>query len=342
MSRRVIKDKSIPPFVQIDIRLITALTNAEFKIYAQIKRRAGEDGECWQSLEHMASETGNSVSTLQRSLKTLKRLGLIAKTRRPGGTDVYELTPPEKWHLLSQNDRPNIGQNDLGVRSKRPEGFGQNDRPNIGQNDRLNRSPIEIDPIELDPLTYNAHEQSQNPESVCDKKNALDPWQDPELPKTRPTPISQATVNQTPTTSSAALDQGSAPRERESFSNYSSGLKSGAITTRRLSNWEKPQGEWWGRWRTGQGPGQWNEGFIDWMTTNWIQGKKRDRCAVIGYLVNCEADRTGAALQKLDGYFDSYELSWEAQTGHSADEKWLALASKLYENSKETEHCDAA
>lgn len=78
------------------------------------------------------------------------------------------------------------------------------------------------------------------------------------------------------------------------------------------------------------------------MTTNWIQGKKRDRCAVIGYLVNCEADRTGAALQKLDGFFDSYELSWEAQTGHSADEKWLALASKLYENSKETEHCDAA
>lgn len=111
----------------------------------------------------------------------------------------------------------------------------------------------------------------------------------------------------------------------------------GALADRRLNNLEKAPREWWGRWRVGSGPNQWHEGFVDWLTHNLIQGKTHTRPAVIGFLVNCEADRTGAALQKLDSYFDAYEKSWESQTGHSADEKWLAMAAKLYDNKKQLE-----
>lgn len=145
MTQRTIKDRSAAPFVQLDIRLITALTNAEFKIYAQIKRRAGQDGECWQSLDHMAKETGNSTGTLKRALKALFAKGLIEKTKRPGGTDLYELTPPSQWKL-DQNDLPNIDHFDLGL-DHFDRGVDQNDLPNIDQNDPLIRSHLELDPI---------------------------------------------------------------------------------------------------------------------------------------------------------------------------------------------------
>jgi len=145
VTQRTIKDRSASPFVQIDIRLITALTNAEFKIYAQIKRRAGHDGECWQSLEHMAKETGNSTGTLKRALKALFAKGLIEKTKRPGGTDLYELTPPSQWKL-DHNDLPNIDHFDLGL-DHFDRGVDQNDLPNIDQNDPLIRSHLELDPI---------------------------------------------------------------------------------------------------------------------------------------------------------------------------------------------------
>jgi DNA-binding transcriptional ArsR family regulator len=300
MTSRTVKDKSTPPFVQIDVRLITALTNAEFKIYAQIKRRAGEDGECWSSLENMAKETKNSVSTLQRSLKTLKKMGLIAKIRRPGETDVYELTPPEKWHLSSQNDRPNIGQNDLGVRSKRPEGFGQNDRPNIGQNDLLNRSLIELDPIELDP--------QKNKRDLVLPTHFLDAREEPESVREEIRPINAL--------NSEGNKQCSAPPP-----------VFGA--TRRISNLEKQPSDWVPRWRTGMGPNQWHEGFADWLTSNMFSGAKRSRGDVVAYLRKREADPTGAARQDLEAKFDDYEQSWAARTGNAADSEWKEMSKLL-------------
>jgi predicted transcriptional regulator len=333
MTKRSVKDKSTPPFVQVDIRLITALTNAEFKIYAQIKRRAGEDGECWSSLENMAKETGNSVSTLQRSLKTLKRLGLIAKIRRPGETDVYELTPPEKWNLPSHFDRTNPGQNDLSVRSKRPEGFGHFDRTNPGQNDLLNRSLIDLDPNEVDPrnnlnAAFKPHtplmREAENQKGVSDQNFSADFWQNSEPPIFQSAPINQPTVNQAPTTSSATATQGSAPRERESFSSFPEMPVFGQ--TRRVSNLEKPRGQWIPRWREGMGPNQWHEGFVGWLTSNMFSGAKRSRGDVVAYLRKREADPTGASLQDIEAKFDDYERSWAARTGNSADDEWKELS----------------
>ena len=183
MTKRSVRDMQ-RPFVMIDAELISVLSNAEFKIYAQIKRRAGQDGECWESLDHMAKETGNSVNTLKRALKSLKSKGLILKTKRVGETDLYELTTPDQWHLIGQNELPNIGQNELGDRPKRARGVGQNELPNIGQNCLLIRSPIELDPIEVEkrretPLPHKKIEAAfaieQTPWMAAGDLNAIDP-----------------------------------------------------------------------------------------------------------------------------------------------------------------------
>jgi Domain of unknown function (DUF4373) len=180
-----------------------------------------------------------------------------------------------------------------------------------------------IKDLVLDSHTLSASAEIKSEEGECDKKNAVDPWQDPEPPKTRPTPINQTTVNQVPTTSSAALDQGSAPRERESFSSIPERPAFGV--TRRVSNLEKEPSQWVPRWRKGMGPNEWHEGFVDWMTVNMFSGAKRSRGDVVAYLRKREADPTGAARQDIEAKFDDYELSWAAKTGNPADDEWIEL-----------------
>jgi hypothetical protein len=195
--------------------------------------------------------------------------------------------------------------------------------------DKIQSIDLDLDPeksikdLVLDSHTLSASAEIKNAESECDKKNAVDPWQDPEPPKTRPTPINQVTVNQIPTTSSAALDQGSAPRERESFSSIPERPAFGV--TRRVSNLEKEPSQWVPRWRKGVGPNEWHEGFVDWMTVNMFSGAKRSRGDVVAYLRKREADPTGAARQDIEAKFDDYELSWAAKTGNPADDEWIEL-----------------
>jgi hypothetical protein len=97
MQPRVILDKSQRPFVQIDAELISLLTNLEFKIYAQIKSKVWMNGKCWDSLDHMARETGNCKTSLKTALKGLVQKGVITKRERYGQTAIYELTPPDEW-----------------------------------------------------------------------------------------------------------------------------------------------------------------------------------------------------------------------------------------------------
>ena len=97
--KRDVKDMAQRPFVQIDAELISSLNPFEFITYAQIKRRAGGSGECWESIDHMAAETSMSRTTLKKAIKVLIAKNLLMKEARRGGTDTYNLTPPEEWRL---------------------------------------------------------------------------------------------------------------------------------------------------------------------------------------------------------------------------------------------------
>lgn len=289
---------------------------------------------------------------IREGLKILEGLGFISIHKNPNPRYKFDNTKHFLFHPEAVNEWLNKERVPTSPPPQKedPQPSREDPRPSLENRQRSleNRQTIpKTTPETTTEITseithtYNAHEQSQNLESVSDQTPLNDLWQEPEPEKPKVNGSTQPTVNQIPQVLSKA-PHCSASRERESFSNFQQPLRLGAISARRLNNLEKAPSEWWGRWRTGNGPNQWHEGFIDWMTHNWIQGAKRNRASVIGYLVNCEGDKTGAALQKLEAYFDSYEASWEAETGHSSEQKWLAVAARLYKNTKELEQRNAA
>jgi hypothetical protein len=163
--------------------------------------------------------------------------------------------------------------------------------------------------------TSNAHEEIKNEESVWGSNEGFDFWEEPEKEKPKLRPLQTPTpINQNSRTLSETPDQGSAAQPLPIFGE-----------TRRISNLEKPPSQWVPRWRTGMGPNQWHEGFVDWMTINMFSGAKRSRGDVVAYLRKREADPTGAARQDIEAKFDDYEQSWAAKTGNSADDEWIEL-----------------
>jgi hypothetical protein len=97
--KRESKDFAQRPFVMFDAALLGWLQPLELVTYLQIKRRAGLNGDCWESITHMAEETAMSPSSIKRSIRSLLQKNLIAKTKRKGGTDLYVMTPPEEWRF---------------------------------------------------------------------------------------------------------------------------------------------------------------------------------------------------------------------------------------------------
>jgi DNA-binding transcriptional MocR family regulator len=80
----------------------------------------------WVSQERLATDTGYSVSTVGRALKTLKESGWVDVSPRVGMTSLYA---PLKGENLCQSDR---GQGDLGVDS-----LGQSDVGSKGTSVRV-------------------------------------------------------------------------------------------------------------------------------------------------------------------------------------------------------------
>ena len=141
-KKRELIDRAQRPFVMIDAELISALTPIEFIIYAQIKLRAGGDGQCWESLQHMAEETSTSTGSLKRSIKGLLAKNLIKKEKRAGNTDLYSMTPPEEWILprkIKQVDPCSVDHMDLGGGSLRSTEHGSQGS--------TNKIPLKLDPI---------------------------------------------------------------------------------------------------------------------------------------------------------------------------------------------------
>ena len=140
---RTIRDEQ-GPFVIINTALIAALTPNEFIVYAQSQKRAGNDGECWESLEHMAQEVGMGKTTLRLALKGIARKNLVRKERQPGKTDLYSLTAPSEWRLekLVDPDGSRL-PNPLGFRA----GVARNPTTEPARIPSTNKIPLELDPL---------------------------------------------------------------------------------------------------------------------------------------------------------------------------------------------------
>jgi hypothetical protein len=100
MSAKQYNDQSFNPFIQIDVRVWDSLDLYETRLYGHIKRRAGQNSSCWESLENMAAHTGIGRSKLITTIQSLVDRGFLKKKKSEvGRTDTYLLTPSKYWVL---------------------------------------------------------------------------------------------------------------------------------------------------------------------------------------------------------------------------------------------------
>ncbi len=63
-----------------------------FRVYAHIKRVAGEGGVCWQAIRTIAKRCKISPSSVSRAVKELQKFGLIDVTKIANPTNGYSYT----------------------------------------------------------------------------------------------------------------------------------------------------------------------------------------------------------------------------------------------------------
>lgn len=91
------------------------LTPHEFRVFCRVCRR----GECTESVGKMAKATGMHPDTVRKALKTLIQADMVARTDRPGTTNMHEVCRPESWDLIAlEEDHPS--DNDGGVQDGDP------------------------------------------------------------------------------------------------------------------------------------------------------------------------------------------------------------------------------
>jgi hypothetical protein len=76
------------------------LRPTDFKLYATIKKVAGETGECFMNTRNLAKEAGISVGATSEGKSRLEAAGLIiivAKPRRRGGQPIDHITIVDIW-----------------------------------------------------------------------------------------------------------------------------------------------------------------------------------------------------------------------------------------------------
>lgn len=93
-----VKDKrdGFPIFIHSELDDY-GLSNAEFRVYSRLARRAGENGIAKESIPNMADTFMVSTQTVRRCLHVLQTCRLINEQRRPGKSTIYTLNPRKVW-----------------------------------------------------------------------------------------------------------------------------------------------------------------------------------------------------------------------------------------------------
>jgi Helix-turn-helix domain len=109
-----VEDRSLDHFIIISHKLLSLpLTTEAFRVYAQLKKYAGANGQCYPSYSRLAKECfrgsfpEGGESTLRKkaisSVQELINWGIVEKEHRPYGdtessaTNLYILTPTSSW-----------------------------------------------------------------------------------------------------------------------------------------------------------------------------------------------------------------------------------------------------
>lgn len=100
------------------------LTPHEFRVYARIARRAGQDGNCYERNRNMGDAIGMDESTVRDAKAVLEAAHLVEVTKRPGRTDRIVLTPAVEWA-----EPKLVGALREGIRQSRRNGAGPKPAP---------------------------------------------------------------------------------------------------------------------------------------------------------------------------------------------------------------------
>lgn len=169
---KALQDDRQQPFIWLHLALDDLDIELAAKgLYLHIVRRAGRNGQCWESLEHMAHCCRTSVGTIKRLLRKLIGYNLIKRLPRAGMTTIYRLTDAEEWtcHKIQPFKRDSSkltrAQTDLG---QEPPGSDPTHLPGSdptyppGSDSTYKIDPSELDPNELDPHSLRASESGNS------------------------------------------------------------------------------------------------------------------------------------------------------------------------------------
>lgn len=97
MQDSVIKDgrTDLPIFIHSEVDDY-GLTPIEFRVYARLARRCGQEG-AKESVVNMAESFGVNRKTIQRCLQLLFKCRMVRMEVRPGYPNVYWLNPSHAW-----------------------------------------------------------------------------------------------------------------------------------------------------------------------------------------------------------------------------------------------------
>lgn len=92
-----------------------------FAVYAVLLKRRGKNATAWPSHADIANQSGVSVSTVKRALKTLEKHGLCGWSQRHEETRRGKERQTSNEYFLTQIERPSPTQNDPAPRSKKSD-----------------------------------------------------------------------------------------------------------------------------------------------------------------------------------------------------------------------------
>lgn len=104
------------------------LTPQQFRLFAHLSRRAGEDG-CFSSVDNMAEVCKMHPDTVRECQKVLLEKCMIRKHERPGRTTIWEICQPKEWLISTPPSKSNPS---LQARPHPPETEGGHPPENYG------------------------------------------------------------------------------------------------------------------------------------------------------------------------------------------------------------------
>lgn len=152
-----ITDDRSMPFLWLNLQVTDiGLDPCTFRLYAQIVKRAGGGGTCYESISSIAKQCAMSEGTVKRSFKKLIEKNMVRRVgggRLQGKTNQWALIDVSKWVISASSDKGSgdkLSPAKEGGRSDRPTLVDHTD-PGVDHCDLPGRSdrPTQVDHSDL-------------------------------------------------------------------------------------------------------------------------------------------------------------------------------------------------